>query len=206
MTEYPSDFAAAGTHGALHAFIKQLLFHPHTISYGSDFKKFLDTLPDRKDEETTWAFQGDDFSVKEIDHDTDSLFGVEPVLIDTETEEEVSTPTSSIQLRQRTATESSTSPRSNKTRERRSSLPLTAIALIRNSSWLQRADERTGLSEKELLSRLQKVAVNFLQYNAFRAASEITLRDLDLFLKIHVSVFTSISIHLNSRVIASRLS
>ena len=187
MEKYPSDFAVAGTHGALHAFIKQLLFHPHTLSYGSDFKRFLDMLPDQVDEEATWAFQGDEFSIEENDRDMDSLFDADPVPLDTETEEEVSTPTSSVQLRHH-ITVPSISPRSTKTRERRSSLPLTAIALIRNSSWLQKADERSGISEKDLLSKLQKVAVNFLQCDAIKVADEITRRDLDLFLKIRVSV------------------
>lgn len=185
MAEYPSDFAVAGTYGALSAFIKNLLSIAYTLSYGSDFMTFLDSLPNRKDEELAWAFKGDDFSVEESDHEMDSLFDVEPVSVDTETEEDSATPSSPTQPRPSTTEQPSISPRST-TRERRSSLPLSAIALIKNSSWLQRGEEREGLSEKEIVSKLQKTAANFLQNDADAIANEITRRELELFLKIHV--------------------
>lgn len=184
MNEYPSDFAVPGTHGALLAFIRHLLSHAHTLPYASDFLIFLDSLPSRRDEELGWAFKGDEYSVQESDHEMDSLLDTEPVLLDVETEEDVAVPSSPAQSRLST-TEPSISPRST-ARERRSSLPLTAIALIRNSSWLQRSDEREGLSEKEILSKLQKTASNLLQYEADSIASEITRRELGLFVKIHV--------------------
>ncbi|KAI5124641.1 hypothetical protein M0805_004250 [Coniferiporia weirii] len=180
MKDYPSDFAVPGTYGALNAFVRHLLSHSHTLSYGSDFLPFLEALPALSDNDAAWALKADEFA--ESDNETDSVFDTtqERAEIDFFSPPSISQPKGS-------ASEPASSPRA-AARERRSSLPLSAMALIKtpllSTTWYQRADEQNGPSAKEIVARLQKVAAALALHEADAIAGEITRRELELFLKI----------------------
>lgn len=187
MRDYPSDFAVPGTYGALNAFVKQILAHSHTMCYGSDFLPFLDGLGGLVDQDAAWAIKVEDFSAES---DSDSLVEYELGSEDTEMESSNSfSPPVKV-----AASEPATSPKIS-TRERRSSLPLSAMGLLRtpylSSSRIQRSQQPTEPSPREIVSRLQKVAQALQQYEPDIIATEITRRELELFLKIGVRASTN---------------
>ncbi|THH09195.1 hypothetical protein EW145_g2199 [Phellinidium pouzarii] len=183
MKDYPSDFAVPGTHGALSAFVKHLLSYSHTLSYGSDFLPFIETLPTLEDEDAEWSLKVNDFSA-ESDNETDSISDMVPGRLETDMESPT-TPLS--QIPRCSASEPASSPRT-AARERRSSLPLSAMALIKapilSSVWYQRTDEQSKPSVKDIVTKLQRTAAALSQHEADAIANEITRRESELFLKI----------------------
>lgn len=52
---YPNDFGAPGTFGALQALLKQVVSNVHLVHYASDLIPFLDEVPKLIDRESTWC-------------------------------------------------------------------------------------------------------------------------------------------------------
>lgn len=52
---YPHDFGAPGTFGALQALLKQVVSNVHLVHYASDLIPFLDDIPKLEDRESTWC-------------------------------------------------------------------------------------------------------------------------------------------------------
>lgn len=52
---YPHDFGAPGTFGALQALLKQVVSNVHLVHYASDLIPFLDEIPKLEDRESTWC-------------------------------------------------------------------------------------------------------------------------------------------------------
>ena len=178
MNEYPTDFAAPGTAGALSAFIKQILTHTHTLNYGSDFLPFLDSLPNLVDEDAAWAKKFED-STAESD-ESDSLFGEDNESDDTEVESP-----SSFSPHPNDVSDSNNSPQPS-SRERKSSLPLSAKAFLHPTRPVVKEAPLSRPSPKEILARLYKASQSLAYYDAQTIALEITRRELELFLKIEV--------------------
>lgn len=189
MRDYPSDFAVPGTYGALNAFVKQILAHSHTLCYGSDFQPFLDGINDLVDQDAAWAIKAEDFSAES---DTDSMVDYELGSEDTE----MGSSTSISPPMKNTVSEPATSPKIS-TRERRSSLPLSAMNLLKTpyltSTRSQRTQQSSSPSPREIIIRLQKVAQTLSQYESDAIANEITRREKELFLKIDVRINTRTS-------------
>lgn len=189
MRDYPCDFAVRGTYGALDAITRHILSHSHTLTYGTDFLPFVDMVRSRSfsDEEEAWALKADNFSGVGSDTEADSVFDAELGSLGTET----STPASSLspQPSRSSASEPPSSPRSS-TRERRSSLPLNAMAFIKTPilSTFYNMDDHSPTT-KEIISRLQRTAASLGNFEADEIANEITRRELNLFLKIKVIQF-----------------
>lgn len=180
MQDYPTDFAAAGTAGALSAFIKQIITHTHTLSYGSDFLPFVDLLHTLSDEDAAWAKKFEETTAES--DESDSLFEDDNESDDTE----VDSP-SSFSPHPNDANDSTNNPRPS-ARERKSSLPLSAKSFLQPSC--PPVKEATSLrpSPKEILAKLTKVSHSLALYDPHTIALEITRRELDLFLRIGVRV------------------
>ncbi|KAL5495208.1 hypothetical protein ACEPAI_671 [Sanghuangporus weigelae] len=181
MREYPSDFAVDGTHGALDAVIRHVLSYSHTLSYGCDFLPFMDKLGSLRDEDTSWGLKVDVRSVSDSDTEADSVFDTDFAGLDTEE------PPQPISMspkpnRKSTSDPPPSSPRSSN-RERRSSLPFSTMMRIKMSA-LTGLDEPSGPSPKEIISKLQRTSAALYNYEADSIASEITRRELQLFLSI----------------------
>ncbi|KAG8833059.1 hypothetical protein FRC17_000064, partial [Serendipita sp. 399] len=52
---YPTDFGAPGTFGALSALLKQIVSNVHLVHYASDLLPFLEEVPKLTDRETFWS-------------------------------------------------------------------------------------------------------------------------------------------------------
>jgi hypothetical protein len=52
---YPNDFGAPGTFGALQALLKQVVSNVHLVHYASDLIPFLDEVQKLTDKESTWC-------------------------------------------------------------------------------------------------------------------------------------------------------
>lgn len=71
---YPTDFGAPGTFGALSALLKQIVSNVHLVHYASDLLPFLEEVPKLVDRETFWAKKDDvvgDDSEEESLNETD---------------------------------------------------------------------------------------------------------------------------------------
>ncbi|KLO20265.1 ras GEF [Schizopora paradoxa] len=177
ISEYPSDFTVPGTQGALNAFIRNTLQHSHTLAYGSEFLPFLEQLPTLVDSDSTWAMKAD-FSESD---ESDSMFGD-----DTETEDtEMDSPLSMSPSRSEKSPASS--PKSTM-RERRTSLPLTAMSLIKTPYTLGtralRSESTSSASDRDITTKLVKVSAGLQNFEADVIAQEITRQEMNLFLKI----------------------
>ena len=177
INEYPTDFAAAGTAGALSAFIKQILTHTHTLNYGSDFLPFLDLLPSLVDEDAAWAQKFEETTAES--DESDSMFGEDNESDDTEVE----SPTS-FSPHPNDVSDSANSPRP-PGRERKSSLPLSAKAFLQ-STRAPAKEVSSRPSPKDILARLTKASQSLALYDAQTIALEITRRELELFMMIEV--------------------
>ena len=56
---YPTDFGAPGTFGALSALLKQIVSNVHLVHYASDLLPFLEEVPNVTDRETSWSKKED---------------------------------------------------------------------------------------------------------------------------------------------------
>ena len=183
IASYPSDFAATGAYGALHAVVKHLLSYPHTISYGCEFQPFLDSLGSINDEDAVWALKSDDSISVESDVEADSTLDADLKTCDINEYSPVSIRPQPDRI---VVPETTSNPRP-VPRDRRSSLPLSAMSLFKAPILAAlHNEERNRLSMKEVVSRLQRTASVLSNYEADAIADEVTRRELELFLKIEV--------------------
>ncbi|KAL5535574.1 hypothetical protein ACEPAF_3668 [Sanghuangporus sanghuang] len=181
MREYPSDFAVEGTHGALDAVIRHVLSYSHTLSYGCDFLPFMDKLGSLRDEDASWGLKADVRSVSDSDNEADNMFDTDLGGLDAE-ESPQPVSMSPKPNRKSTSDPPPGSPRSSN-RERHSSLPFSTMMRMKMNA-LTGSDEPSGPSPKEIISKLQRTAAALYNYEADSIASEITRRELQLFLSI----------------------
>ncbi|KAF8591835.1 ras GEF [Ramaria rubella] len=73
IENYPNDFAAPGTMGAITALVKQISSNPCTLHYGSDILPFLDEISGLQDLDASWSIQPDDSR----DESDDEGFGIQ---------------------------------------------------------------------------------------------------------------------------------
>ncbi|CCM01971.1 uncharacterized protein FIBRA_04044 [Fibroporia radiculosa] len=174
---YPNDFAVPNTSGALIALVKSVVTKSHLVHYGTDFLPFLDTLADLKDRDQTWALK-----IEEESDDSSWLSeedGYRP--IDTES------PASSNSSRQPLHRNSSATPpaQPSMTRDRKSSLPLTAKALAMGQSMLSPTNsDGTDQTPKQVLRRLVQVSEEVQKCAIKDIVNEITRIEVKFFLDI----------------------
>lgn len=179
IREYPNDFAAKGTVGALSALITSIISKTHLLHYGSEFLPFLEQLPSLEEEDTAWALK-----VDTADTDSDTNCGSE----DDETRVEVGDMDGNDAASVRALSSSSKSMVPPK--ERKPNLPLT------HSSFPTLQTEPTP---KQLLKDLVKLSNELLTYDSDDIAKEITRREVELFLQIKVLINSC----LNSKLLLS---
>jgi hypothetical protein len=75
---YPTDFGAPGTFGALSALLKQIVSNVHLVHYASDLLPFLEEVPKLVDRETSWAKKDDIIS---DDSEEESLNGTDEEIL-----------------------------------------------------------------------------------------------------------------------------
>lgn len=169
IQSYPSDFAVPGTAGALSALIRQILRQPHTLYYGSDFLQFFESLPALQDQDSAWAVKAET-SLSESD-ESDSDLAYEPPA-------EPSQPAS--------VTEKVEQPSRPLTRERKSSIPLSAKTFLQGTlpSTVRIPGTSANSPARDSMTRILKTSNNLLHYDSEDIAKEITRRELDLYIKI----------------------
>lgn len=165
--EYPNDFAVRGAAGALNAIIRQILRQPHTLCYGSDFLVFEEKLPTLHDQERAWASQVE-APIAESD-ESDDNFGSDG---SSENAAPGSPPRKLEDEPPHTGTQQTM------TRGRKSSIPL-------STKFLQGGTVRTQSGHHQSShTRLMKASNTLLHLHEDDVASEITRRELGLYLKI----------------------
>ncbi|CAG7847101.1 SubName: Full=Uncharacterized protein {ECO:0000313/EMBL:CCA69114.1} [Serendipita indica DSM 11827] len=68
---YPTDFGAPGTFGALSALLKQIVSNVHLVHYASDLLPFLEEVPNLTDREASWSKKEDTVGVDSDDEVAD---------------------------------------------------------------------------------------------------------------------------------------
>ncbi|KAH8118477.1 ras GEF [Phellopilus nigrolimitatus] len=175
--DYPSDFAVPGTAGALNALIKQVLRQTHTLYYGSDFLPFVEMLPTLHDLDSAWAVKAET-SIAESD-ESDSNYGGEIENTEVEVPPVSSQPRNSLDAMTGTSRPA--------TRERKSSIPLSAKTFLQGSlPTSARAPGPPGSSSpaRDSIVRLSRASNAFLHFDSEDIAKEITREELDLYMKI----------------------
>lgn len=173
IQKYRSDFAVPGTAGALNALIRQILKQPHTLYYGTDFLPFLESLHTLQDLDSAWAVKAET-SIDESDEDSnyDSDFAYE-------VPQASSQPPSAVEK-----SEHATRP---STRERKSSIPLSAKNFLQGTlqgSVRAPGPSGTNTPGRDNMSRLVKASNNLLHFDSDDIAKEITRQELELYMKI----------------------
>ncbi|EEB98904.1 hypothetical protein MPER_01505, partial [Moniliophthora perniciosa FA553] len=171
--DYDYDFSVRGTAGALSALIKSIISKTYLLHYGSDFLPLLEILPTLVDKDVAWALKVDD-AADESD-DSYSLLEDDDESIRSEIKPH-SPPTSPPKRK------SSVNP----TRERKSSLPLSAKSLFPGSATSSSSDDPDSLDfhPKQQLRELLKLANEVHATDSEEIAQEITRIEKKLFLEI----------------------
>jgi len=196
---FPSDFATPGAYGAITALAKQISSNPSTLHYGSDILPFLEILPTLQDADASWALPCEDTPGDSEDEG-----------LDDEEEEGVTSPTTPIitnmpndsdtvvnsSIRDSITASVQSQPKTNGTRERKGSLPLSSKSMLTTTTSTSSSEgprpypkhiptgPRTGNSVKELV----KLAQNLATYDTLEIAQQITRMQSELFLKIEVCI------------------
>lgn len=176
IERYPQDFAVPDTSGALSALVKSILRKTHLCHYGSDFLPFLEHIPDVRDVDAAWARKA------------------EPILDDTEdpyciSDGEDDTLGSSLAAGSTSASTSKSSvtpsyeaSTGSSSRERKQSLPLSAMALIMPVS--TPVADSPDIPLKQLLKELSKHSQELQNYDCSEIAEEITRVEASFFMAI----------------------
>ncbi|TFY71062.1 hypothetical protein EVG20_g1954 [Dentipellis fragilis] len=175
--DYPHDFAVGAAADALNALVKSIVSKTHLLHYGSDFLPFLESRP-LADKDARWALKIDE-SASESD-DSYSLFDEEE-----DAAAEVAT-VDSVAISQPSPNGRSASSIPTPAKERKSSLPLTAKALVM-PEMMPSLDDSQGESEmspKQVIKELQKVSQELNAMDPTEVAQEITRIETKLFLQI----------------------
>ncbi|THH12356.1 hypothetical protein EW145_g71 [Phellinidium pouzarii] len=172
--DYPADFAVPGTAGALNALIRQILRQTHTLYYGSDFLPFVEMLPTLQDEDGAWAVKVET-TITESD-ESDSNY-------ESEGTGDESPSTSPNPHSVETPLTTSLRPI---TRERKSSIPLSAKAFLQGTlpSSVRVPGPHTSSPSRDSVARLLRTSNALLHFDSEDIAKEITRRELELYMKI----------------------
>ncbi|KAI0695598.1 ras guanine nucleotide exchange factor domain-containing protein [Cytidiella melzeri] len=178
---YPSDFAVAGTEGALSGLIKSVIGKTYLLHYGSVFIPFLETLPKLKDQDTSWAMK-----VDEAKDDSDDSSSVAEVNVTTPASPVSSQTSQSLHDFNRIPMPALPPTASNSTRERKASLPLSAKMLMSGSSPTQAAhiSNSSELTWARKLKNLVALSHQFLSTDPSTTAQEISRVECGYFLEI----------------------
>lgn len=183
MHLYPTDFAVAGTTGALSALIKSIVGKTYLLHYGSAFIPFTESLPTLKDQDSTWAMRVDD--PKE---DSDDSYSVTDAPIP-------ASPVSShsIALPEAAPPPTPAIPITVFARERKSSLPLSAKLLMLSNSptQLAHANNSVELTWSRKLRALAVFSQQFMTTDLTSIAQEISRVECQFFLRIEVRMMSS---------------
>ncbi|KAH9946633.1 ras GEF [Amylocystis lapponica] len=183
---YPNDFAVPGTAGALAAIIKSILSKTYLLHYGSEFLPFLELVSNLKDRDKLWALKVEDES------DDSSIMSDDEGLSAADTESPISSnPSHHILEDHRTVSNPAPAPASHPvlSRERKSSLPLTAKALVMGNTaispvslgqWNSTADP----SPKEMIRKLCATSQALNVIDPLDIAQEITRIECKFFMQI----------------------
>jgi len=185
---YPNDFAVAGAHGALTAFVKAIMTKTYLLHYGSDFQPFLEIAQNLKDQDKSWALKVEEES------DVFSVLSDEETFVTVESESRVSSDISHFPadddppLGGLTPGSASNAQAAGQSRERKASLPLTAKALIGGSmaspTGIAHLDGSTSVSPKQQLKQLVTWAQELNTIDPQEIAMEITRVEAKFFLQI----------------------
>jgi len=178
---YPSDFAVAGTAGALSALIKSIVGKTYLLHYGSIFIPFMETLATLTDQDASWAMKVD--GLKEDSDDSSSL-----------AEPQTGTPTSpasthtlqSLHDASNSSQSASMPTTGTVARERKSSLPLSAKMLVMVGSPIQPSNAANSVVESwpRKLKLLATLSQQFMATDPTTIAQEITRWEAQCFLQI----------------------
>lgn len=193
---YPSDFAVAGTSGALSALIKSIVGKTYLLHYGSVFIPFYETLGKLKDQDTTWAMK-----VEEPKDDSDDASSVADAHA-TSSSSPVSSRTShSLHDPNPTvATPAPPLPSSEVKRERKSSLPLSAKMLMNSSPTQSSNPSSPDVTWNKRLKLLSQCAQTFSDVDINDMAQEICRAQVEYFLEIKVRETNSLDLYRSNEV------
>ena len=182
ISTYPTDFAVPGAAGALRALIKSTLSKSYLLHYGAHFLPFLESIPNLRDRDASWALK--------VEEDSDESSSVsEDVDFVVTGSDSKSLP----ELPSRARSRNGSHPVPGQiltTRDRKSSLPLsvTAKALgLGSTPPSSVAENIQEVSPKQLLKRLQAMSEEVLKADFTQIAESITRIEARYFLRIEVS-------------------
>ncbi|KAI0963551.1 hypothetical protein AcW1_000596 [Taiwanofungus camphoratus] len=181
ITLFPNDFAVPGAASALNALIRSILSKTYLLHYGSDFLPFLELVSNLKDGDKAWALKVDEES------DDSSVMSDEEGYPALEIESPVSSNRSSNLTGDYGRARSQGHPPP--ARDRKSSLPLTAKALVMGSSAISptSAGQLEGSPEhspKQILRKLVSISEELNKIDPMEIAQEITRIEAQFFLQI----------------------
>jgi hypothetical protein len=167
IQDYPHDFAVGAAADALNALVKSIITKTHLLHYGSDLLPFLEGRP-LQDKDSAWAIQ-----VNEPTAESDEPYSF------SEDDDDVATPleTTSIQTLVSEDASSTQSLAVTSSRERKSSLPLSARSIGTSTS--EHVD-----SVKDVLKILLSTSAKLSSCDPQHVAEEITRVGKTLFLLI----------------------
>lgn len=189
--DYPHDFSVKGTAGALSAFVTSVINKSYLLHYGSDFLPFLEELPGFVDTDFVWATKEEyglgDESSDEDEDDGYSFLEKPPVssILTSDPDEQPKEPGSSVKSLPEKQ------PQNNQ-RERKGSLPLTNIPKVMQPApgppplTTGVGGAAPGMTVKEQVKHLQRVAAEVYLFDSEDIAKEIT--------RIEEKLFTDISV------------
>ncbi|TFY80120.1 hypothetical protein EWM64_g3895 [Hericium alpestre] len=164
--DYPHDFAVGATADALNALVKSIVSKTHLLHYGSDFLPFLESRP-TTDHDAKWALK-----VEEPTTESDDAYSEE---------EEAAVAVAQGGQSPASAVEDASQTRSTpsvpvSSRERKSSLPLTAKALVMPNSFPSQPPPNPIYEDSEatIIRTLKTVSSELLLMDSAEVAQEIT--------------------------------
>ncbi|THH16999.1 hypothetical protein EW146_g3739 [Bondarzewia mesenterica] len=176
VQDYPHDFAVGTAATALNALVKSIISKTHLLHYGSDFLPFLEARP-VVDKDAAWALK-DEEPADESDDSYSILDDEEDVRV-ADIQSPVSVPIMQPLSHKKTYT--GLPPMA---RERKSSLPLTAKALVMANAPPSNMNEPVELSPKQTIRELRRISDELYILDSEHVAQEITRIGTKLFLQI----------------------
>ncbi len=186
IQDYPHDFAVGAAADALNALVKSIITKTHLLHYGSDLLPFLEGRP-LQDKDSAWAMQ-----VNERAAESDEPYSF------SEDDDDVVPPleTTSIQTLVSEDASSTQSLAVTSSRERKSSLPLSARS--NGTSTSEHVD-----SVKDVLKILLSTSAKLSSCDPQHVAEEITRVGKTLFLLIEVGITDNLRSVAESRSVYS---
>lgn len=187
IEQYPHDFAVGAAAAALNALVRAIVSKSHLLHYGSDFLPFLESRP-LIDADASWALKVEE-SAGDGEDDAYSMFDDD----EDEDDHEQRHPPHLLPLpvhRHPPAPRSApvrdpddSKPRA-AARERKSSLPLSAKALM--DPGVPQSNPDLDMSPKTILRELQLISTALERIDPDIVAQEITRVEKELFIRIKV--------------------